>query len=84
MENEQVEKKVAQTSALIYLPISAGAGLLFLLAASLTGNYPIVARIGGTIWVALLILIVSMLLVISKVKKYGKTEKIHATTPRGI
>jgi len=47
MENEQVEKKVAQTSAFIYLPISAGAALLFLLAASLTGNYPIVARIGG-------------------------------------
>ena len=84
MENEQVEKKVAQTSAFIYLPISAGAALLFLLAASLTGSYPIVARIGGAVWVALLSLIVSMPLVISKIKKYGKTEKIHTTTPRGI
>jgi len=35
----------------------------------LTGNYPLVARIGGTVWVATLSLIVSMPIVISRVKK---------------
>ncbi len=69
MEHEQVEKEVAQKSMLIYLPISIGAALLFLLAATLTGNYPLVARIGGAIWVGLLSLIVSMPIVISRVKK---------------
>lgn len=70
MEHEQVEKKVAQRSALIYIPVSVGAALLFLLAATLSGNYPWVARIGGTVWVATLSLIVSMPIVISRVKKH--------------
>jgi len=74
MEHEQVERKVTQTSALIYLPISIGAALLFLFASSLTGDYPIVARIGGAVWVGLLSLIVSMPLVISRVKKSGKNK----------
>ena len=69
MEHERVEKEVAQKSMLIYIPISLGAALLFLLAATLTGDYPLVARIGGTVWVATLSLIVSMPLVISRVKK---------------
>ena len=69
MEHEQVEKEVAQKSILIYIPISLGAALLFLLAATLTGDYPLVARIGGTVWVATLSLIVSMPVVISRVKK---------------
>jgi len=69
MEHEQVEKEVTRKSALIYLPISIGAALLFLLAASLTGNHPLVARIGGMVWVGLLSLIVSMPVVISRVKK---------------
>ena len=69
MELEQVEKGVAQKSAWIYLPISVGAALLFLLIASLAGNYPFVARLGGTLWVDLLSLIVSMPIVISRVKK---------------
>lgn len=69
MEHEQVEKVVAQKSALIYIPVSLGAALLFLLAASLGGDYPLVARIGGTVWVALLSLIVSMPVVISRMKK---------------
>jgi hypothetical protein len=69
MEHEQVEKEVAQKSMLIYIPISLGVALLFLLAATLTGDYPLVARIGGTVWVATLSLIVSMPVVISRVKK---------------
>ena len=69
MEHEQVEKEVARRSARIYIPISLGAALLFLLAASLTGDYPLVARIGGSVWVGLLSLIVSMPVVIPRVKK---------------
>ena len=75
MEHEQVEKQVAQKSLLVYLPISIGVALVFLLITSLSGNYPWVARIGGTIWVGLLTLIVSMPIVISRVKKqfHGKS-----------
>ena len=50
------------------MPISAGVALLFLLAATL-GGYPLVARIGGTIWVAILSLIVTMPIVIGRVKQ---------------
>jgi hypothetical protein len=66
MEHEQVEKEVARKSALIYLPISIGAALLFLLAATLLGDYPVVAKIGGTVWVGLLSLIVSMPIVTAR------------------
>lgn len=69
MEHEQVEKEVARKSALIYLPIAAGSALLFFLAASLTGSYPTVAKVGGTVWVGLLSLIVSMPIVTSNVKR---------------
>jgi hypothetical protein len=69
MGHEQVEKGLARRSALIYLPISLGTALLFLLAASFVGEYPLVARIGGTVWVGLLSLIVSMPVVIDRVKK---------------
>ena len=72
MEHEQVEKQVAQKSALIYLPISIGLALLFFLVSTFTGNYPLVARVGGTVWVALLSLIVSMPIVISRVKKQSR------------
>ncbi len=70
MEHEQVEKEVAQKSMMIYIPLSLGVALLFLLAATLTGDYPVVARIGGTVWVGTLSLIVSMPVVISRVKKH--------------
>ena len=69
MAHDQVNTAVARTSALIYLPISVGAAALFLLAATFTGSYPMVARIGGTAWVGLLSLIVSMPLVTARVKK---------------
>jgi hypothetical protein len=68
MEHDKVERGVARQSALIYLPISLGAALLFLLAASL-GDYPTVARLGGAVWVGLLSLIVSMPLVTDRVKR---------------
>ncbi len=49
MEHEPLEAAIARQSALIYLPIASGAALLFLLAATLTGDFPLVARIGGAI-----------------------------------
>lgn len=72
MKHEQPEEQVAQKSALIYIPISLGFALVFLLTATLIGDYPPVARIGGTVWVATLSLIVSMPIVISRVKKQVK------------
>jgi hypothetical protein len=69
MEHEQFDKAVARRSALIYLPISLGAAVLFLLAASVLGQYPAVAKIGGTVWITILSLIVSMPLVTARVKK---------------
>ena len=68
MEHSSIDQAIARRSAFIYLPISLGGALLFLLAAS-AGGYPIVARIGGSIWVGLLSLIVSMPIIISRVKK---------------
>ncbi|HKZ82176.1 MAG TPA: hypothetical protein VJ793_00800 [Anaerolineae bacterium] len=69
MEHERVEREVARKAALIYLPMSIGAALLFLIAASVLGDYPTVARVGGAIWVGVLSLIVSMPMVTSRVKK---------------
>ena len=68
MEHDKVEAAIARRSARIYLPIALGAALLFLGAASL-GGYPVVARFGGAVWVGLLSLIVSMPLVIDRVKR---------------
>ena len=72
MEYDKVEKEVARRSALIYLPIALGAALLFLLAASLLGDYPLVAKMGGTVWVGLLSLIVAMPVVTARVRKQGR------------
>ena len=74
MDHEQIEKAVARRSALIYLPIAIGAALLFWLAASLVGGYPLVAQIGGAVWVGILSLIVSMPIVTSRVKRRMATR----------
>jgi hypothetical protein len=72
VEHEQLERDLVRKSALIYLPISLGAALLFLLAANLSGGYPPVAKIGGMVWVGLLCLIVSMPVVTSRVKRQNR------------
>ena len=59
---------------MIYLPISLGMASLFLLAASLTGDFPPVARFGGAVWVGLLSLIVSMPVVTSRIKKQWRSK----------
>jgi hypothetical protein len=68
MEHEQVNRAIARRGALIYLPLSLGVALLFLLAATL-GGYTLVARIGGTVWVGVLSLIVTMPIVTTRVKQ---------------
>ncbi|RPJ32779.1 MAG: hypothetical protein EHM35_11180 [Planctomycetaceae bacterium] len=69
MDHERVEKETGRRSARIYLPLSVGAALIFWLVASVVGEYPLVARVGGALWVWILSLIVSMPLVTSRVKK---------------
>jgi hypothetical protein len=69
MEQTSIDQRIARRSALIYLPLSTGAALAFLLAANLIGNYTLVAKISGTVWVAILSLIVSMPIVTSQVKR---------------
>lgn len=74
INHEQTEAEIAHRSALFYVPIALGAALTFLLASSLDG-YPLVARIGGTVWVGLLSLIVLMPVVTSRVKQHIKNTK---------
>ncbi len=68
MEKQQLERQVTRRSALIYVPLSFGVAAIFYLAASLVGDYPPVAKIGGMVWLGLLSLIVSMPLVTARVK----------------
>lgn len=69
MEHEAFEQTVARKSAQLYLPLSLGAALLFLLVTGLGNSYPVVAVIGGAVWIGLLSLIVSMPLVTARIKK---------------
>ncbi len=61
-------QRVGLISALTYTPISlAAAGLFFVI--TVIGDYTWVARIGGTAWVFLLSMIITMPLVTSFIKK---------------
>jgi hypothetical protein len=62
------KSNIGLISALIYLPVSLSAGLLFFVAAVI-GGYNLVARIGGAVWVLLLVLIITMPLITAAVKK---------------
>ena len=77
MQTESIDQEIARRSAGIYLPISITAALLFLIAASVTGDYPTVARAGGAVWVGMLSLIVSMPLVTARVKKRIQAGETH-------
>jgi len=72
IELEQIEKEVARRSAWIYLPISLGAALLFLLVSSLVGGYPPGTKIGGMVWVGLLSLIVITPIAVSRIKRQAR------------
>lgn len=69
MKHETMDREIARRSALIYVPITLGAIILFLLAATVIGGYPLVAQIGGAVWIGLLMMIVSMPVVTGEVKK---------------
>ena len=77
MQTKSIDQQIARRSARIYLPISITAALLFLIAASVTGDYPTVARAGGAVWVGVLSLIVSMPLVTARLKKRIKARETH-------
>jgi len=69
MNPDSHEQMIGRRSALIYVPLALGAALVFFLAASLTGDFPMVARFGGAAWVGLLSLIVAMPIVTARLKK---------------
>ncbi len=60
------ERKIFRMSALVYTGISLCVAILFFVAAS---GYSVMARVGGTVWVFLLSMIVSMPIVTSYWKK---------------
>lgn len=67
---QDLETKAAKQAAIIYTGISLALALLFLFITFLDGrSYTVVARIGGTIWVFILSMIITMPLVIPYVKK---------------
>ena len=61
--------RVGRLSALVYILISLSAALAFFAGASAAGKYTTVAIYGGTAWVFLLSMIVTMPLVIPWMKK---------------
>ncbi|MBI2873854.1 MAG: hypothetical protein HYY09_02095 [Firmicutes bacterium] len=65
-----MEPSWTRLSALIYTGFSTAAALLFLGATLVIGReYTLVARIGGTLWVFILSMIISMPIVIPAVRK---------------
>lgn len=65
-----LEAKAARLAAVIYTGISLALAVLFLAGTFLTGrSYTAVARIGGTVWVFILTMIITMPIVIPYVKK---------------
>jgi len=75
MESDTLDREIARKSAARYLTITGGVALLFYAVTGWIGTYPWVARIGGVVWISLLTLIVSMPVVISRLKKQAKGIK---------
>ncbi len=72
MDEEKADGDLARRSARVYVPLALGAGALFFLAASRTSDVGLVARLGGSFWVGLLSLIVTMPLVTARAKRRRK------------
>lgn len=70
----RMEQKTARISVLIYTSLSLALVTVFLLVTLLNGEeYTLVARIGGMVWVFVLSMIITMPVVIPKVKdKYQR------------
>lgn len=61
-------QRIGLTSALIYTPISVlAAGIFFVI--TVIGDYNWVARVGGSVWIFILSMIITMPLITSMVKK---------------
>jgi hypothetical protein len=54
------EKRTVRLSTITYLAFSLAMAGLFFVLASLVGNYPPVAKVGGAVWTFFLSLIISM------------------------
>lgn len=70
-----MERKALFVALLIYGAISAGAAGIFFAATSLGGPYPAVARFGGAVWIFVLAVIVTMPLVIPRVRAHMGTPQ---------
>ena len=68
----RLEQRIGLVGALGYTGLSAVAALLFLLLARWTGQAPPLAIAGGTVWVFILSMIVSMPLVTGWVMQWKK------------
>ncbi|MHB8867282.1 MAG: hypothetical protein ACYC6T_10230 [Thermoleophilia bacterium] len=75
-----MESNAHRVAALIYGSISIGAAALFFLVTSLTADYPPVARVGGAIWILLLTLIVTMPIVIPRVR--SRLVPVHVASSK--
>ena len=75
MEGELLDRGIARRAARIYLPLAITTALFFLAAASVTGEYTTVARVGGAVWVGTLSLIVSMPVVTARVKAKARRRE---------
>ncbi|MHB1419492.1 MAG: hypothetical protein ACYCX4_07845 [Bacillota bacterium] len=65
-----MEKKIARVSFLAYTGLSLALVMIFLMATYLNGGqYPVVARVGGSVWVFILSMIIMMPIVIPMIKK---------------
>lgn len=63
-----MDTQIARIALATYGGLSLAAAGAFFIATSLLGGYPIVARIGGSAWILALTLIVTMPLVMPRVK----------------
>lgn len=73
MPVERTGRNVGRVSTLTCMAISGALALSFFVLASLLG-YPVVARVGGAVWVFLLSMIVSLPLVTSYFKRRHKGD----------
>jgi len=65
-------KKFSLVSAVIYLGIPAVAAVIFFIS-TIAGNYTVIERVGGAVWVFMLLTIILMPIVIPWVnKKFSK------------
>lgn len=72
MDTDILDREIARKSAVRYLTITLTVALLFFAVTGWIGTYPLVARIGGLVWISLLTLIVSMPVVTARIKKKVK------------